>query len=207
MKKVRITYHGHACFTLEAEGYRTVLDPYEDGMLEGAPKLQLEAEAVYCSHQHGDHNYVQAVKLCNAAQKIPYTVTSFETPHDDKDGTLRGMNQVRIFDFGGVKVAHLGDIGIVPEGAVLDALKGVDCLLIPVGGVFTIDPAAAAETIALVNPKVAIPMHYRTDSIGLGILAHLKDFTDRFEQVNSCDICFELTEETEKQILVINFIP
>lgn len=89
MKQVSITYNGHACFTLEAEGYRTVLDPYADGMVDGLPPLKLEAEAVLCSHSHGDHNYVQAVKLRQTGQPAPYVLTRLDTAHDDRGGSLR----------------------------------------------------------------------------------------------------------------------
>ena len=73
MSAVKLTYLGHACFCLEAEGFRTVLDPYHDGMIPGLPPLRVEAEAVFCSHQHDDHNYLPAVTLTERKQKAPYT--------------------------------------------------------------------------------------------------------------------------------------
>jgi L-ascorbate metabolism protein UlaG (beta-lactamase superfamily) len=38
----------------------------------------------------------------------------------------------------------------------------VDVLLIPVGGLHTIDAPKAAEVISLVEPRLVIPMHYKT---------------------------------------------
>ena len=108
MSAVKLTYLGHACFCLEAEGFRTVLDPYHDGMIPGLPPLRVEAEAVFCSHQHDDHNYLPAVTLTERKQKAPYTVTELEVPHDDQGGRLRGMNTVRCFQFPGLRVVHLG---------------------------------------------------------------------------------------------------
>lgn len=204
---VKITYHGHACFTLECDGYRTVIDPYASGMIEGLPELKLEAEAVFCSHGHGDHNYTDAVTILPAKGNAPYTLENVDSFHDDKDGTLRGANVARIFHFGDLRVAHLGDLGHVPEGKLLEALKGVDCMLIPVGGFYTIDPDTAAKTVALTEPRVTVPMHYRTDTAGLGVIAHLTDFTGRYENVNFCDNTFVLTKETPKQVLVINYKP
>ena len=80
MSAVKLTYLGHACFCLEAEGFRTVLDPYHDGMIPGLPPLRVEAEAVFCSHQHDDHNYLPAVTLTGRGQEPPYTVTELEVP-------------------------------------------------------------------------------------------------------------------------------
>lgn len=207
MKQVTVTYHGHACFTLESEGFRTVLDPYEDGMIPGVPPLNLEAEEVLCSHSHGDHNAVSKVKIRKTDKSAPYTRTDLETAHDDQGGKLRGMNQIRIFDFDGYRVAHLGDLGTPPEGKVLEALRGVHCLLIPVGGTFTIDPAGAWDTIERINPVVTVPMHYRTDNVGFDVLAHINDFTQHYSAVNICDNSVTLTGDEPKQILVINYKP
>lgn len=207
MKKVNITYYGHACFMLESSGYRVVIDPYKDGMVAGMPDLHLRANAVYGSHGHADHNWFAAVELQELDQKIPYKLTELTTPHDPEGGALRGMNTVRIFDFDGLRVAHLGDLGDFPEGDVLAALKSVDCLLIPVGGTYTIDPVMAEKVIEAVNPRVCIPMHYRTDNAGLPVLAHLNEFTGAYSKVEECDNAFILTEDNPKQILVIHYKP
>lgn len=205
--QVKITYHGHACFALEANGYRVVIDPYKHGMVDGLPDLKLEANAVYGSHGHGDHNFFDAVTILETDNAAPYTVESYETPHDDQGGKLRGMNQVRIFRFDDLRIAHLGDLGDFPEENVLNALKNVDCLLIPVGGFYTIDPVMAKKVADAVEPKVCIPMHYRTDSVGFDVLAHIDDFTKQYRQVNSCENSFLLTKDTPKQIRVIHYKP
>lgn len=204
---VKITYHGHACFALECEGYRIVIDPYMDGMVDGLPALRLKANAVYGSHGHADHNWFEAVTVEKPAQGAPYILTEYETPHDDKGGSLRGMNLVHIFDFDGLKVAHLGDLGDFPEEEVLSALKGVDCLLIPVGGTYTIDPTMAKKVVDAIGPRVCVPMHYRTDSTGFDVLAHINDFTKYYPEAQECDNSFLLTEEAPNQILVINYKP
>lgn len=200
--EVKITYHGHACFTLEYQGVRAVIDPYAPGCVPGAADLHLEAEAVYCSHDHGDHNFVQAVKI-NEGAPLPWTVSEFVTPHDDCGGSKRGMNTVRIFDFGGIRVAHLGDIGCFPDEALARALEGIDCMLIPVGGYYTIGVQTAYQIIRGAKPKVAIPMHYRTDKTGFDEISHIDDFCKLFGKVEEHEGTFVLTGETEKQILVL----
>lgn len=203
--EVKITYHGHACFTLEANGYRTVIDPYATGMIPGLKELHLGADAVYCSHEHGDHNNREAVALFAAEKEPPYAITEYITPHDDRGGALRGMNTVRIFDFGGLKVAHLGDIGCFPDEELCAALKGVDCMLIPVGGYYTINPQTACQIIRAANPRVAVPMHYRTDTTGFDEIAHIDDFVKLWDEVSFAEDSFVLTPDTEKQILVLNY--
>ena len=51
----------------------------------------------------------------------------------------------------------------------------MDVLLIPVGGTFTINATQAAEVISLIEPRLVIPMHYKTESVQLEI-----DPLDRF---------------------------
>lgn len=203
--EITVKTFGHACFMLESGGYRTVIDPYAPAMIPGCPELDLEAEAVFCSHGHGDHSNVDAVKLVNPEKEPPYTVDEYVTAHDDQNGSLRGMNTVRIFDFSGLRVAHLGDIGCFPGEELTQALKGVDCLLIPVGGFYTIGCQTAWQIIRQTAPRVTIPMHYRTDNLGLKNIGHIDDFVRLYSQVSFADNAFTLTSETEKQILVLNY--
>ena len=200
--EVKLTYHGHACFTLEFRGARAVIDPYAWGMVPGQEDLHLEAEAVYCSHDHGDHNFIQAVELTDSPS-LPWTVQKFVTPHDDCGGAKRGMNTVRIFDCDGIRVAHLGDLGCFPDEALENALNGIDCLLIPVGGYYTIGCQTAYQIIRSVNPTVAIPMHYRTDKTGFDEISHIDDFCKLWNEVKTCEGTFSLTKDTEKQILIM----
>ncbi len=203
MMEVRLYYHGHSCFTLEADGYRTVLDPYAPGMIPGLKALHLVADGLYCSHGHGDHNFKEAVGLYLALKEPPYTVTEFDTPHDDRDGALRGRNTVRIFDFGGLRIAHLGDLGCFPDEALAKALEGIDCMLIPVGGHYTIGVQTAYQIIHMAKPRVAIPMHYRTDTTGFDVLSHIDDFAKLWSNVTQAEGPLVLTKDTPQQILIL----
>ena len=199
---VKLTYHGHACFTLEYEGKKAVIDPYAWGMVPGQADLHLNANAVYCSHGHADHNFTQAVEL-NETTPLPWTVTEFETAHDECGGAKRGMNTVRIFDCGGIRVAHLGDLGCFPDEELENALDGIDCMLIPVGGYYTIGTQTAYQIIRSLKPKVAIPMHYRTDKTGFDEISHIDDFCKLWNQVEINEGTFSLTKETANQIVVL----
>ena len=105
---MKLTWLGHACFLLEEDGYRIVLDPYTG--VAGYPPLHIQAHAVFCSHGHFDHHATDCVELL-PERESPFTVREVETFHDDRGGALRGTNTVRIFTAGGLSVAHLGDLG------------------------------------------------------------------------------------------------
>ena len=113
------------------------------------------------------------------------------------------MNTVRIFDCGGIRVAHLGDLGCFPDEELENALIGIDCMLIPVGGYYTIGTQTAYQIIRSLKPKVAIPMHYRTDKTGFDEISHIDDFCKLWNQVEINDGTFSLTKETAKQIVVL----
>ena len=179
MDQVKIEYYGHSCFRLSWQGQRIVLDPYGDGYVPGYAPLRLDAEFVYCSHGHADHNAVETVKLHKGAKPL-FTVTELETDHDEAGGTKRGKNTVRIFTFGAVRAAHLGDLGRMLTAQEAEALRGLDVLMIPVGGFFTIDASQAQEIVEQLAPRAVIPMHYRTESTGYDVLGTLDDFMSRF---------------------------
>lgn len=203
MAQVKITYYGHACFGLEQDGYRVVLDPYGDGAVPGLPKLRLTADAVYCSHQHGDHNFTKAVTLCRSGKPVPYTVEELTVPHDDAGGAKRGMNTVRQFRFGALRIIHFGDIGrhLTQEEAA--RLSGADCVMIPVGGYFTVDAAAAKAITGQIRPRVIIPMHFRTGGMGYDVLSPLEDFTCLFDQVTYPGTNLMLTNQTPAGVCVL----
>ncbi len=113
------------------------------------------------SHGHSDHNFVQAVTLSGAGIESPFTVTEIHTWHDDEEGAARGENTITILEADGLRVVHLGDLGCRLQETQLKRLVDADAVMIPVGGFFTIDAAAAKELVLRLEARVVIPMHYR----------------------------------------------
>ena len=193
---MKITYHGHSCFTLESGGFVLALDPYND-MVQGYPPLAIEANKVWCSHGHLDHAYVDAVTVKNADIADPFDVQSYEIPHDDAGGAKRGMNQIRVFTAEGKKVIHFGDTGCMPSEELLDKLKGADVAMVPVGGFFTVDAAQARAITDAIEPKIVIPMHFKRGSEGLQKIAELSVFLDLCRDVDYEVIPLEYKEVIE----------
>lgn len=63
-----------------------------------------------------------------------------------------------IVTLGGKRIYHTGDTDPIPE------MKNIQCdiMLVPVSGTYVCDADEAAEAVALVNPKMVIPMHWDT---------------------------------------------
>lgn len=53
---LKLTYHGHSCFELEADGKRIIVDPFINGNAHAKVKpSDIKVDAVLVSHGHGDH--------------------------------------------------------------------------------------------------------------------------------------------------------
>lgn len=174
---MKLTWLGHACFLLEQDGYRIVIDPYTG--VEGYPPLRVQAHTVLCSHQHFDHNAVDRVELL-PAQESPFSIRTLETFHDDRQGALRGCNTIHILSAGGVTVAHLGDLGHRLSEEQLAVIGKVDGVLVPVGGVYTVDAAGAKRVCDAIGPRWIVPMHYHHVPFGLTNVAGVEDFLRLF---------------------------
>ena len=202
---MRITWLGHACFMVEHEGYRVVLDPFSQ--VPGCRDTAAEAEEVLCSHGHFDHSYTDGVKLCKG-KKSPFTVETVATCHDEKGGALRGENTVHLLRAAGLSVVHLGDLGHPLEEEQAAALRGCDVLLIPVGGTYTLDGAGAAEVVQQLQPRLVIPMHYRGEGFGFDNIDTVEPFLAHFPAKSvrrQTTDTLELTAQTPGGVAVLSF--
>ena len=179
---VRITWHGQSFFeVVSSKGTRVVFDPHG---IENFGKTAVNADLVLLSHPHTDH--VRVDVLANAgkfevvrgwkdqqdsAQRVAFNpvdqafkdvrITSVPSFHDDQNGLRRGINTIWILEIDGLRVAHLGDLGHILTKTQLRQLRDIDVLMIPVGGVYTINGSDAREVARQVNPRrLILPMHH-----------------------------------------------
>lgn len=174
---MQITWLGHSCFCLEEAGYALVLDPYTG--VPGYPPLQVQGNNLLCSHDHFDHSHIGGVILLPPAQS-PFDIRTVETFHDTCQGAQRGGNTIHLLTAGGVTVGHLGDLGHPLTEAQLQELGTVDVLLVPVGGTYTVDAAAALGVVQSVGARLVVPMHYRHGAYGLQEVDTVEPFLAQF---------------------------
>jgi len=214
---MKIKWNGHASFTITTDsGVKIITDPYEPGGFGGQIKyapIPDTADLVLVSHDHADHNYVQGLKgspvVVRDSQEVKgIKFTAIPAYHDPNKGAERGRNTIFVFEADGVKVAFLGDLGHIPEPEQAEKLKGVDVLLIPVGGTFTIDARQASEVVEMLKPKIAIPMHYKTEKLGFPIRP-VDDFLSLCQNVKKLESAeVELKKEqlpSPTEIWVLNY--
>lgn len=172
---MKLEYIGHACFRLSLDnGFSWVTDPY-DGSI-GLARPAVGATVTTLSHGHFDHNCVKALDgagrlLANAGEYDEGDVhfSLIRSYHDEVRGAKRGENLVTICTIQGKRICHMGDIGHQPEGELLDRLRGVDVLMLPIGGTYTLDAAGAAQAVRAIAPRAVVPMHFKVPHLKLAI--------------------------------------
>ena len=198
-----LTWLGHSCFLVESQGYQVVLDPYEPDSVPGYLPVSSQADQVLCSHEHRDHHGVGQVTL-RQGEVSPFTIKTISTWHDDQQGALRGPNTIHILDDGQCRMAHLGDLGCELTAQQKEQLKGLNALLIPVGGFYTIDAAQAKALVDELKPQVVVPMHYRGEGFGYDVIGPLSSFTDLCSGVVAYPTStLEITPQTSPQVAVL----
>lgn len=177
---MKLRYLAHAAFLMTtSQGTRIITDPYEAGSYGGAVgyrAIEEEAEIITISHDHPDHCHIsehhkkaKVIKSPGSHRSAEVEITGFSVFHDQSHGSERGKDIMFRFKADGLVVCHCGDLGHVPDDQLVKQLGPVDVLLIPVGGFYTIDAAEADQVIAMLKPRVAVPMHYKTEKLGFGI--------------------------------------
>ena len=161
---------GHSCFRIKGSHVAVVTDPFPPdlGYSLGKPT----ANIITVSHQHPSHSYIQGIigepKIIQGPGEYEISevlIIGVATFHDAEGGRERGKNTVYLMEVDGIAICHLGDLGHVLTSVQLEEIGNVDVLLLPVGGVSTIDASMAANIIRQLEPKAVVPMHYKTPVI------------------------------------------
>jgi L-ascorbate metabolism protein UlaG (beta-lactamase superfamily) len=186
---VQVTWHGHACFTIEdSVDRRFFIDPFDETV--GYKVVWTDPDAVLISDDHFDHD---ALKKTGRYELVDSTgvhtvagveVTGFLADHDNAGGHVHGLTRVFVWEMGGLRFAHLGGIGqssLRPDQK--KALEGVDVLFVPVGGHITLNGANAAALVREISPRIAVPMHYGTDKVRYFEFDSVNPFLDEFDDV------------------------
>jgi len=167
---MEITWLGHSCFRIKGSRTTLITDPYSPEL--GYSLGKQEAQIVTISHQHPGHSYIQGIKGEPKAITGPgeyevggVLIIGMKTYHDDEKGGKRGKNTIYLIQIDELSICHLGDLGHTLTTEQIEDIDNIDVLLLPVGGVSTIDASKAAAIVRQLEPKAIIPMHYKTAAL------------------------------------------
>ena len=180
---MQVEWYGQSAFSLSGLEARVFIDPFGDmsGLadrgiqFEYPPIETADVDVLFVTHEHLDHNGVEAMKgdpavLRSTAGRLESPigeVVAVASEHDAAAGTERGPNTIFAFELDGIRIAHFGDFGqteLRPEQAA--ALIDLDLIFLPVGGPPTIGGEQAAAIVGELSPRWVVPMHYRTPRVG-----------------------------------------
>ncbi len=172
-------------------GIKIITDPYALRETLTYGEIKESADIVTVSHEHTDHNNVAVVQgnpeIVRGTAKVKgIEFKGIPCYHDDGKGQQRGNNTILCFEVDGIRVCHLGDLGHQLNDKQVAELGGVDILLIPVGGSYTIDAKIASQVCDKLKPKVIIPMHFRNDKCAFPI-AGVDEFLKGKKNVSRLD--------------------
>jgi len=218
---MRIQWYGQSAFDLAG---RVFTDPFGDVSLLASRGLEFDypaiegvaAELVLVTHEHRDHNGVEAISGSPAV--IRSTAGTLESPvgevvavaseHDEVAGTKRGPNTIFVFTLDDLRIAHFGDFGQTAlRDEQADAIGQVDLAFVPVGGGPTIGAAQARELVDTIGARWVVPMHYRTPRISF--LETADAFLELYgDAVVQCDApSFDTAELPEGPVVVVPAAP
>lgn len=166
-----LTYLGHSCFKIQdkigSEGITIITDPFDKTVGFKIPTFDVDIATI--SHNHHDHNNFKCLNghpsLVDTAGEYDIkgvVINGIESFHDSENGNKRGENIIYKINIDDITIVHLGDLGHILENKQLEKLAETDILLIPVGGVYTLDAKKAVEVVSQIEPRIVIPMHYKT---------------------------------------------
>ena len=182
-KVAALNWLGHSYFMLTTTaGTRVAFDPHAISEY-GSPMLAPDIAVI--THPHNDHNRTEVFTNADSKElkvfqgvvvkgkkddwaKIDETFKNikFRTVglyHDKEEGKKRGKNSAFIVEADGLKFCHLGDLGHDLDDEMVKAIGPVDVLMIPVGGIYTINGEEAKKAVAQLKPRLfVLPMHYAT---------------------------------------------
>ena len=172
-KHVTVKWLGNACFLVTSkEGVRILIDPFSRRWARedryGLREPRIPADIVMVTHEDSDHNALDIVpgSFFVVRGNLPeqeflgVKVASMNTFHGVVNGTIVKDNTVFVFTVDGLRFCHMGDFFAYKHRNQPELLANLDCLMIPIGGRFSLDWGGAWEVIEQAAPKIAIPMHY-----------------------------------------------
>lgn len=215
---MKINWYGQSMFEIVAKErqnheVKIVIDPFDKSL--GLRVLQPEADILLVSHSHYDHSNVEAIKgdpfLINGPGEYEIKdvyIKGISAFHDKALGKERGKVTIFTIEAEEIKLCHLSDIGQEElTERQLEEIGEVNILMIPIGGVYTINAKEASRMINQIEPQIVIPMHYQIPKLKLkleGIDKFLKVMgVKEAERVNKLSIKRKDLGEGKTRIIIL----
>ena len=216
-KAVTVRWYGQSFFQVEdSAGRKFAIDPHA---IPAFGRVPVKADFVIVSHPHDDHSLIEMIdagkKDARIAEADVYRgvietktgkqdwkaidekrgtirIRNVASYHDTMNGLQRGKNSIFVVEVDGLVVCHLGDLGHELTDAQVKAIGKVDVLMVPIGGIYTINGEQAQAVMKQLKPRLfVLPMHYGVPNFD--DLAGPDEFLDGQKNVKKMPTTNELT--------------
>ncbi|MGD9893790.1 MAG: MBL fold metallo-hydrolase [Dehalococcoidia bacterium] len=171
-----VTWLGHACIRLRGKDGVVLMDPCGKGT--GYSIGKQSADIVTASRPGPEHAFVETIAapyrlldapgeyeisgvLLNGVQTAP--------PGKARQDPATSRNVAFVVEMDDLRVCHLGGLDHTPGQDLIEEMSDIDVLFAPVGGHGALDAAGAAEVISLLQPRLVVPIRYRTDAAAIDL--------------------------------------
>lgn len=220
-KAVTVRWYGQSFFQVEdSAGRKFAIDPHA---IPAFGRVPVKADWVIVTHPHDDHSLIEMIDTGKKDARIaeadvyrgvaetkggkldwkpidekrgPFRVRNVASYHDTMNGLQRGKNSIFLVEVDGLIVCHLGDLGHELTDAQVKAIGKVDVLMVPVGGIYTINGEQAQAVVKQLKPRLfVLPMHYGVPNYD--DLAGPEEFLEGQKNVKKMPTTNELTFPTD----------
>jgi L-ascorbate metabolism protein UlaG (beta-lactamase superfamily) len=224
---MQVKWYGHACFRLTSEsGLAIVTDPYTPETA-GYMTIDEPAEIAISSSDNdsfhcrtdlipGDPVRINALTVAEeggtrtehnivfrAIEAMEHTM--HPSGHPDRNGMYR-------FELDGLKIAHMGDVGTPLTDEQIAFFEDTDILLALAGDYPTIALDELMVMIRRVEPKLVIPMHFRTLSYKPRDTLWIESFMSHWDAEHIdfvCDCVVNLTPDDlpdQPRLMIVDYV-
>jgi L-ascorbate metabolism protein UlaG (beta-lactamase superfamily) len=166
LRSMELYWLGAFCFRIRSREATIVTDPCPKS--SGYAIGKVPSDIVTVSSEHPENTNLAAISGSPLVifgpgeyESAQVLITGIATNGSDEGGkTIKNTSYV--IETENLRICHLGRLTHVPTSGEVEETSGVDLLLVPVGGGGALSASQAQETIALLEPKLIIPMNYAT---------------------------------------------
>jgi len=176
---MEIVWLGHSCVMIKTTESTLITDPFPDSI--GIRMPELKSDVVTISNSHPNHSFIDSKSQYDHVIDGPgeyeiagYYITGIGTPLNANDESDH-INTIYSIRAEGLTITHLGDISQSLSPSQAQELDQTDVLIVPAGGVCTLDISKIAELANRISPRIIIPVHYKVEGSNIE-LAPLDDF-------------------------------
>jgi L-ascorbate metabolism protein UlaG (beta-lactamase superfamily) len=224
---MKLKWYGHASFRITAnDGTSIITDPYNPETA-GYKAFSEPADIVIISSDNdsfhcradlipGTPIVINALELAQTSKPRTEKGITFQAVeamealnHREHDPDQNGMYK---FTVDGVLVGHMGDMGNALSEEQLEFFKGIDVFLTLAGGHPTIELDDLQVAINAIQPKLVVPMHFRTLTYKPRNTFWIEEFLSYFddEEVDfACSSEVEVKKESlpeRTRVLVVDYV-